>query len=186
MESIKSIIFLDIDGVLNDNKSEFLLENIEAVIKLTEKYNAKIVLISSWQMNGTKKIRNRIGKLLEQYNIHNIDFIDPNFEGEMYGIEIPARVLGIVDYLKEKKNCNYVILDDEYHNDYKLLCLNYYKTNPFRGIKSKDLSKISFKPVNLNNFKYLDYHYRELGDYERAYNNLIKVLKKVNSIKKEV
>ena len=116
--------------------------------------------------------------MLEHYNINITDFIDPNFEDDMCGIEIPSRVIGIVDYLKKFNNCNYVILDDEYHNDYKLLCLSYYKTNPNKGLKIKDISKINFKPVNLNNFKYVNYYYRELGDDVKIQNDLIIVLKK--------
>ena len=130
-------------------------------------------------MFGNKSRRKRITKMLEHYNINITDFINPNFEGNMCGIEIPSRVIGIVDYLKKFNNYNYVILDDEYHNDYKLLCLNYYKTNPNKELKIKDISKINFKPVNLNNFKYVNYYYRELGDAEKIQNDLIIVLKKV-------
>ena len=130
-------------------------------------------------MFGNKSRRKRITKMLEHYNINITDFINPNFEGNMCGIEIPSRVIGIVDYLKKFNNYNYVILDDEYHNDYKLLCLNYYKTNPNKRLKIKDISKINFKPVNLNNFKYVNYYYRQLGNVENIQNNLIIVLKKV-------
>ena len=68
--------------------------------------------------------------------------------------------------------------DDDYHNDYKLICLNHYRTLPFKGLTYKDLDKITFKPVNLNNFKYIKYQYRQLGQYELVTNKLIKVLKK--------
>lgn len=37
-------------------------------------------------------------------------------------------------------------------NYYKLLCLNYYRTNMYQGLKNKDLPNISLKSVNLNNF----------------------------------
>lgn len=73
---------------------------------------------------------------------------------------------------------NYCILDDAYYKDYKLICLNHFKTMPFKGITYKDLPKIVLKPVNLNNFKHINYQYRQLGDYELVTNNLIKVLKK--------
>ena len=146
--------------------------------KLIITYKAKVVMITSWQMNGTENRRKWIRHQLEELNIYDIDFIDPNFEGSLCNIKLPSRLLGIVDYLKNKKECNYVILDDDYHNDYKLLCLNHYRTIPLKGLTYKDLPKITFKAVNLNNFKYINYKYRKLGEYESATNNLIKVLKK--------
>lgn len=49
---------------------------------------------------------------------------------------------------------------------------------PFKGLNFKDLPKMVLKPVNLNSFKYINYQYRQLGDYEVSTNNLIKVMKK--------
>lgn len=43
----ENIIFLDIDGVLNDSCSEFLSESIEVLNLLVQMYNAKVVMISS-------------------------------------------------------------------------------------------------------------------------------------------
>ena len=94
-------------------------------------------------------------------------------------MNVPDRVLGIIDYLKNNDVSSYVILDDDYHNDYKLLCLNHYRPLPLKGLTYKDLSKISFKKVNLNNFEYINYKYRKLGAYEQVTNGLIKVLKKI-------
>ena len=94
-------------------------------------------------------------------------------------MNIPDRVLGIIDYLKNNEVSSYVIIDDDYHNDYKLLCLNHYRPFPLKGLTYKDLSKISFKKVNLNNFEYINYKYRKLGAYEQVTNGLIKDLKKI-------
>ncbi len=175
---MENIIFLDIDGVLNDNNCLFLKESVETLKLLIKRYNAKVVIISSWQMNGTEARRKRIKKQFEELCIYNIDFIDPNLEGNLGDIKLPPRLLGIVDYLKNNKVENYVILDDDYHNDYKLTCLNYYKTKSFKGLDYKDLSKIILKPTNLNNFQHIKYQYRQLGNYEVLTNNLIRVLKK--------
>lgn len=175
---MKNIIFLDIDGVLNDNNSNFSLESIDILKHLIQRYKAKVVMITSWQMNGTESRRKTIKKLLEKLDISDIEFIDPNLEGNIYDIKIPSRLLGIIDYLKNNQVSNYVILDDEYHNDYKLICLNHYKTIPFKGLTHKDIFKITLKPVNLNNFKDINYQYRQLKEYELITNNLIKVLKK--------
>lgn len=177
-ESMDNIIFLDIDGVLNNNDSKFSVENIITLRQLISFTNSKIVIISSRQGNGREYIRNKIRDEFKKLKIYNIDFIDPNFEGSLGNIKLPSRILGIVDYLKRHKTSNYIILDDEYSNDYKLMCLNYYKTSTFNGLTYSDLYKIKLKPVNLNNFKHVNYKYRKLGSYELATNNLIKTLKK--------
>lgn len=176
---MKNVIFLDIDGVLNDIRVKFKEESVNVVKELKKIYTAKVVMITSWQLNGIINRRKYIANKLEDQGIYDIDFIEPNFKGNFLNIEIPDRVLGIIDYLKKQDVSSYVILDDEYHNDYRLLCLNHYKTSPLKGLTYKDLSKISFKKVNLNNFKYVNYEYRKLGAYEQSTNNLIKVLKKV-------
>lgn len=173
-----NLIFLDIDGVINNNCCNILLESVEFLKHLIQLYDAKIVIISSLQGNGTEEKRSKIRILFEEFGIYNIDFIDPNFIGSFFDIPLPSRVLGIVDYLKNNEVTNYIILDDEYHNDYRLLCLNHYKTMPFQGLTYKDLPKITFKQVNLNNFKYISYQYRRLGEYELVTNYLVKVLKR--------
>lgn len=174
---MKNIIFLDIDGVLNNNYSNISSESIDVIKQLIQKNNAKVVMITSHQQNGTDAKRNLIKQKLEELDIYNIDFIDPNFEGYILDIKLPSRILGIVDYLKKNEVSNYVILDDDYNNDYKLVCLNHYKTNPQKGLTNKDLSKITFKSVNIKNFKNINYQYRQLGEYELLTNNLVKILK---------
>jgi len=174
---MENIIFLDIDGVINDNKSRFSSQSLEVLKQLINIYDAKMVIISSWQQNGTTSKRNHIRLQFEKFGIYNIDFIEPNFEGNLCDIKLPPRLLGIVDYLKNNASVHYVILDDDYHNDYKLICLNHYRTKKFKGLMDKDLSKITFKPVNLNNFQYISYKYRQLGEYEQITNKLIKVFK---------
>lgn len=183
---MENIIFLDIDGVLNNIEVKFNEESINVVKELIHRYNAKVVMITSWQMNGTKARRKWIQYQFEKLGIYDIDFIDPNFEGSMCDLKLPSRLLGIIDYLKNNAIAKYVILDDEHHNNYKLTCLNHYRTKSFKGLTYKDLPKITFKQVNLNNFKYITYQYRRLGKYESVTNNLVKVLKKKyeNDLKK--
>ena len=176
---MENIIFLDIDGVLNDIRVKFREESVNVVKELIKIYNAKVVMITSWQSNGTINIRKAVANRLEEQGIYDVDFIEPNFKGHFLNIEVPDRVLGIIDYLKNHDVSSYVILDDDYHNDYKLLCLNHYRTLPLKGLTYKDLYKKSFKKVNLNNFKYVNYDYRKLGAYEQVTNDLIKVLKKI-------
>ena len=98
---MKNIIFLDIDGILNDNCSEFLSESVEVLKLLVQIYNAKVVMISSWQMNGIETRRKSLKYQLEKLSIYNIDFIDSNFRGSLDDIKLQSCVLGIVDDLKK-------------------------------------------------------------------------------------
>ena len=61
------------------------------------------------------------------------------------------------------------------------MCLNKYRTMTLRGLTYKDLPRITLKPVNLDNLKYINCKYRQLGEYELVTNNLIEVLKKVKN-----
>ena len=56
-----NIIFLDIDGVLNDNTSSYSDESVNTLKEIINKYCAKLVLITSEQLpqQGTVLHRNR-------------------------------------------------------------------------------------------------------------------------------
>lgn len=151
--------------------------------KLIDENSAKVVVISSLQGMGTKNKRINLFNRLESLGIKVYDYIDPNFKGDLGGISLPSRVIGIVDYLKTNIECSYVILDDEYHNDYKLMCLNHFKLHPWKGLQEKDLSSIYFKKTNLRVLNKVNYYYRELGTYEYFTNKLISLLKKVRGKK---
>ena len=158
----RNVIFLDVDGVLNgpEQFEGYLIFSNEAlyVIKnLIKKYNAEIVLITAIQENGNKEIREKIVKIFNKSNINITDFINPNLEGKLLDKKISYRICGIIDYLKNNQNINYVILDDEYQNEYKLFNLNYYKTNTYVGLIKKDLDKIKFSKKIPNTINYLDY-----------------------------
>ena len=57
---MKKVVFLDIDGVLNDNLNDFVDSCVESVIKLVDKNEASVVMITSLQGNGTKAKRNKL------------------------------------------------------------------------------------------------------------------------------
>ena len=42
--------------------------------------------------------RKYIANRLEEQGIYDVDFIEPNFEGSFLNIDVPDRVLGIIDY----------------------------------------------------------------------------------------
>ena len=72
-------------------------------------------------MNGIEARRKALKHQIEELCIYNIDFINLNFEENLGDLKLPSRLLGIVDYLKNNEITNYVVLGDEYHNDYKLI-----------------------------------------------------------------
>lgn len=178
----KNILFLDFDGVIIDNTSKVSKKSLELLLLLIKKYDIKIVPISSYIRNGTKNQKNRVTEYLHNLGIEDIDdYIDPNLEGTFLDIKLSSRIIGIIDYLRKNPNINYIILDDEYFNEYHLLGLNYLKTNPNKGLQSKDLKKFQLKK---NNHKYLDrvkYQYKDINKYSylKYTNDLVKVLKKV-------
>ena len=179
-----NVIFLDFDGVINDNGLEVQgpvkAESYLVLRRLVRETQSRIVVISSWLMNGTKSRQKKIKLFLNKLGFSNIDFIDPNFTGVFLGHSLSDRALGIIHYLSKNRVDGYVILDDEYDFDYQLLRLNYYKTNMFRGLIMEDLPKIKLKAPFYQYSKFLRYEYRKLdGEYECAIDNLVKVLIKV-------
>ena len=70
------IIFLDIDGVLNQLQSNYYLDNryIENLAMLCKKLKATVVLTSSWRLGYTNlgKCSPQIEELKAQFSKHNI------------------------------------------------------------------------------------------------------------------
>lgn len=158
---MQNIIFLDIDGVINDNHKDISVESIKILKQIINENNAKIVIIGSLLGNGSFENKEYIKNMFKKFNITNIDFIDPNYEGNYLDIKLPSRTLGIIEYLKGNLNYNYVILDDWFDRFYKLLKLNYYKINTWKGLTKIDYHNIIFKKNNLNHIKNINYHYRK-------------------------
>lgn len=177
------VIFLDFDGVLNDNCKKVTKEAITAFLFLLHLYPSKVVVTSSNQQNGTLERQKKLRSFLNEFGIYDIDFINPNFRGGTFcGKDISYRTLGILDYLSVNQVSEYLILDDDYANEYKRLALNYYKTSMYKGLKWSDLKNISFS----NKIPKIDikYQLRPRGMIEEVHHKLIKVLE--NKIKKYV
>ena len=120
-----SIIFLDVDGVLNCRTTTDDCDGIRGIEdakvlllkNLVDKTNAKIVLISSWRLNWYKEDHRK----REQDNLANyLDQKMAKFELEIYGKtsnEIFNREEAVLEYIerlnhKGIKVNKYVILDD--------------------------------------------------------------------------
>ena len=145
------VVFLDIDGVLNEEKSrsrccgylgidDKKVENLALIIKKT---NAAIVLISTWKDDWRKTdkahqgiMANYLDRKLKKQGLAVLDktkSIDEN------GFHF-SRGEGILQYLADNKVEKYVILDD-YQFDYDSCGLSdyYIKTDAYNGGLTKEL-----------------------------------------------
>lgn len=147
----EKILFLDIDGVLNGEEQFetpicFSKEAVETLKQLIKEHQAKIVITSSWQGHDGSS-REKLKKIFEKEGLEIFDFINPS---ENYlNTDFSPRSCGILDYLQEHP-CSYLILDDEYQQEYEFLHLNYYHTPTLVGLKRQDLPHLSFKQLDQN------------------------------------
>ena len=117
-----NVIFLDIDGVLNNDKTNAKtpmgytgINNrlLKLFSKLVKETNAKIVLSTSWKTEWDKDYRKRtedghyLNKKFKQLDLFIWDKIDESTTGSFY------RGAAILLYLEKHPNItNYIILDD--------------------------------------------------------------------------
>lgn len=106
------IIFLDIDGVLRTIKdtkfNKKCIENINELVKIT---NSKVVITSTWRLNGMDFIMGNVGIYVNEI-IDRTPYIISNHED----VEIP-RGLEIKKWIQDYTNMyqyveSYVIIDD--------------------------------------------------------------------------
>ena len=151
------VVFLDIDGVLNEEKSRSRCcgylgiddKKVENLAKIVEETNAKIVLVSTWKDYWRKRdkahqgmMANYLDKKLKKQGVTVLDktkSIDKN------GYYL-SRGEGILQYLADNKVDKYVILDD-YQFDYDSCGLtdNYIKTDAYNGGLTEELSQRAIK-----------------------------------------
>lgn len=157
----KNIVFLDIDGVLNndfttDDCCGFTGiddEKIELLKKIVVSQNASIVLISTWREYWEKEekekqdeLANYLDKKFEKFGLKVLDKTEDDY---------CHRGNGILDYVKKHEIKNYVILDDEDFVDYDLVDITSHliKTSPRYGLVEdnvQDAIKILSNKSNLN------------------------------------
>ena len=151
------VVFLDIDGVLNEEKSRSRCcgylgiddKKVENLAKIVEETNAKIVLISTWKDDWRKTdkshqgiMANYLDKKLKKQGLVALDktkSIDKN------GFHF-SRGEGILQYLADNKVEKYVILDD-YQFDYDRCGLTdfYIKTDAYNGGLTEELAERAIK-----------------------------------------
>lgn len=121
-----SIIFLDIDGVLNvipQGRDEFgskfhqhFMDNLKWIVDETK---AKIVISSSWRHDGLKtiqemwKLRGIAGEVIDVTPTHSSKYLrEPNYSNLPFHERL-ERGFEIQDWLDKNKVDKYVIIDDD-------------------------------------------------------------------------
>ena len=166
--NMKKVIFLDVDGVLNSNRTlyeEISLEDdlISNLKELVDKTGAKIILSSSWRLS-TEAVATLMDKLdkfglvisgmtcdgvdldwLEKYEFDTTKkYLDTKFDyDENKQIKITHdRGAEIFKWLHDHDDCAYVILDDEIEDIKPYFSeLVIVKTSYKTGLTKEDVKK---------------------------------------------
>ncbi len=106
-------LFLDIDGVLNHNGSEWICkENLTNLIDIIQKTNPRIILTSSWRIEVETARMQYFFSLFESYDTVIYDATK----------DLGSRRKEIEQYVKRNRVKLYAILDDEdYYTGTKLV-----------------------------------------------------------------
>lgn len=137
-------IFLDIDGVLNNSRTQAISpdgyvgissELVKRLAKIVKSTDAKIVLTSTWKKSDDEDFRYLTRKLAQAHLFLSGKTKEPNNS-------LSLRGQGIKAYLKEHECETYVILDDEYFDFKDEEILNHaIITNANDGLTQKDVEK---------------------------------------------
>lgn len=114
-KSSKTILFLDIDGVLNNISTDIWLGNTKGIepnllnnlLHILHVTNAEIVLSSTWRLSKTK-----YNELLDIFSIYNIRILDSTTDLSINGLgDRVDEILYWLKYSKYKIN-NWIAIDD--------------------------------------------------------------------------
>lgn len=135
---MSNVIFLDIDGVLNQLQKDFVDEKcVELLSKISKKMgDAQIVLISSWRKGYTN-----LGKCTPQ--IENLKLKLQKYNLRIVGRtkDFGNRLKEIEDYLSTHEVQKYVILDDD-KSEYERIPDKLYLVNYRLGLTKEDVKNI--------------------------------------------
>lgn len=133
------VIFLDIDGVLNQLQGNYYLDDncVSNLGLICKKLNAKVVLTSSWRKGYTN-----LGKCTPQIEKLKLSF-------SKYNIVISGRTASLGDrkeeiksYIKSYNITDYIVIDDDMSEFKSGLLGNTYFVNPKTGLTKQDVKKI--------------------------------------------
>ena len=135
----KTIIFLDIDGVLNQLQPNYFIDIdcVEVLAELVKEINAEIVLSSTWRFgySNTGKCTPQVEKLKHIFNMYNIKIVGRT-------AKLGDRSKEIQNYIDNHGTSEYLILDDDIQEFPNGLLNNTFAVNSrtgLRGHKVKDI-----------------------------------------------
>ena len=132
------VIFLDIDGVLNQLQPYRIDINcVKCLSKICRHFDASVVLTSSWRLGYSRdfnKCTKQIQDLIETFRKYNIDII-----GRTKSLSCRARE--VETYIQEHNVYNYIILDDDI-SEFSYKISNLYIVNYKTGLIEKDVKKL--------------------------------------------
>lgn len=133
------VIFLDIDGVLNQLQRNYYLDSecIKNLSKLCKTLKANIVLTSSWRLGYTNfgKCTPQIEELKRQFDKYSI-----KISGRTYNLG--NRANEIIKHIQEHNINAYIILDDDKNEFNGTTMKNLYIINSKKGLTSADVNNI--------------------------------------------
>ena len=133
------VIFLDIDGVLNQLQGRYSLDKncIKNLALICNSLNGKIVLTSSWRLGYTNlgKCSPQIEKLKEYFDTYDINIVGRT-------VDLNDRTKEIEAYINKYEIKKYIILDDDKSEFKSGLLKNTYIINHKTGLTEKDAKKI--------------------------------------------
>ena len=144
------IIFLDIDGVMNNPQSgndfsDIASDNLRYII---EKTDARIVISSSWKFYGLDwlkelwKEKHLAGEIIDitPNNISDTQLVNANLD-DFYFVGKGNEIKQYLDEHKTKEELRYVIIDDT--DDVLTEQLPYFvRTNSWTGLSKSDAEKV--------------------------------------------
>lgn len=134
------IVFLDIDGVLNNcqaigvfHETSIITFCVEILNFITQETGAKIVIISSWKDDFD--FENSVKPFLYRRGVDAGSIIGCTEKDMM-------KELGIMKYLAANEVENFVIIDDSLELEDNDLKAYYVKTNTYTGLIADDIEKV--------------------------------------------
>ena len=140
---MSNYIFLDIDGVLNSNRTNARgpygnpgigKKHLDILKTIVDKTNGEIVLISDW----------RLSFLPDDHMPKMADYISGKFDSVQLTLTLVSeshryenRVNEIVDWIQRNPTDGYIILDDSYWPGYemKMIKPHWVQTDPRKGLE---------------------------------------------------
>lgn len=145
MNNKLNIVFLDIDGVLNNNSTDeyaptgcigIMDEKVELLRQLIDRTGAKVVLSSDWRLEKDKNTKDYV-YLTNKLNNYNIKIYDvtPDIKWSKRGYEI-------LEWLNVHKVDGWVVFDDIDFSDFynPEFSPHVIITNPEIGMQQSDVN----------------------------------------------